>query len=70
MHKETYKTTYKIGGFRVAIQKQNITDQVVLFLKEQIENGIGCRVRKLTPKISSRRSWRSAGPVYAMRFSS
>ena len=39
MHKETYKTTYKIGGFRVAIQKQNITDQVVLFLKEQIENG-------------------------------
>ena len=40
MHKETYKTTYKIGGFRVAIQKQNITDQVVLFLKEQIENGI------------------------------
>ena len=40
MHKETYKTTYKIGGFRVSIQKQNITDQVVLFLKEQIENGI------------------------------
>ena len=24
----------------MAIQKQNITDQVVLFLKEQIENGI------------------------------
>ena len=39
MHKETYKTTYKIGGFRVAIQKQNITDQVVLFLKWNMAAG-------------------------------